>query len=362
MDQLFQFGTDPWGREIIIRLAWGLLTLSFWAGIGFVVFHAVYAVVWKPRVEPGEGEKAAPAAAEAHADIPEKIVRHTGPARMFHWVMAASMLALLVTGFFPIVGLEFSWLTIHWVSGLILILCILYHIVHASFFLDFWSIWILPQDLKEAVRRTQRQLGATVDIDKHGKYPLDHKLYHLAVSIFGLVVSVSGLLMMLRIDNPILSRNDFLFEGAAMGNDAAWGVVYVLHGLSAVLFVMLTITHIYFAVRPEKLWITKSMVFGTVTRDDYLAHHSPKRWDVTPPKPPAKPPAPAPAAPAASAPPSASPPPPASPPSPAAPAASASPPASPPPSSAPAASAAPPASPPSPAAPPSTGEPASSSS
>ena len=327
MDWLFDFGTDPWGREIIIRLAWGLLTLSFWAGIGFVVFHAVYAVAWKPRVEPEEGEAAA--GAEAHPDIPEKIVRHTGPARMFHWVMAASMLALLVTGFLPIVGLEFSWLTIHWVSGLILILCILYHIVHASFFLDFWSIWILPQDLKEAVRRTQRQLGATVAIDKHGKYPLDHKLYHLAVSIFGLVVSVSGLLMMLKIDNPILQREEVLFPaetpgvqaglfaGAAMGNDAAWGIVYSLHGFSAVLFVMLTITHIYFAVRPEKLWITKSMIFGTVSRDDYLAHHSPKRWDVTPPKPKAKPPAPAPAAPAASAPPPAAPPsaPPSTPPS-----------------------------------------------
>ena len=348
MDWLFDTGTDPWGREIIIRLAWGLLTLSFWAGIGFVVFHAVYAVVWKPRVEP---EEAAPAAADP--GIPEKIVRHTGAARMFHWVMAASMLALLVTGFFPIVGLEFSWLTIHWVSGLILILCIIYHIVHASFFLDFWSIWILPQDLKEAVRRTQRQLGATVAIDKHGKYPLDHKLYHLAVSIFGLVVSVSGLLMMLKIDNPILQREEVLFPagpsdvqaglfaGAAMGNDAAWGIVYSLHGFSAVLFVMLTITHIYFAIRPEKLWITKSMIFGTVTRDDYLAHHSPKRWDVTPPKPKAKPkpPAPAPAAPAASAPP-ATPPSTGTPPSPGAPPSTGA--------------------PPSPGAPPSTGAPPSS--
>lgn len=292
MEWLFDYGTDPWGRNIIIRLAWGLLTLSFWAGIGFVAFHAAYAVVWKPRVEPDE-----PAAPAADPAIPEKIVRHTGPARMFHWVMAATMIALLVTGFFPIVGLEFSWLTIHWVSGLILILCIVYHIVHASFFLDFWSIWILPRDLKEAVRRTRRQLGATVDVDKHGKYPLDHKLYHLAVSIFGLVVSASGLLMMLRIENPIVPMNEVFFENAAMGNEQAWGIVYALHGFSAVLFVMLTITHIYFAVRPEKLWITKSMIFGTVTRDDYLAHHDPKRWDVTPPKPKAKPPAPAPAAP-----------------------------------------------------------------
>ena len=276
--ELFQVGTDPWGQEILVRLSWGLLTLAFWAGIAFILFHAVYAVVWKPRVETAGGDGTV-GDADAGADLPAKIVRHTGAARMFHWVMAASMLALLVTGFFPIVGLEFSWLTIHWVSGLILILCILYHIIHASFFLDFWSIWILPADLREAVQRTRRQLGATVDVGKHAKYPLDHKLYHLAVSVFGLLVSATGLLMMLRIDTPIVPRDDLYFA------EATWGLVYVLHGLSAVLFVTLTITHIYFAIRPEKLWITKSMIFGSVTRDDYLAHHDPKRWIVTKNKP-----------------------------------------------------------------------------
>ena len=269
--ELFQVGTDPWGQEILIRLSWGLLTVAFWVGIAFVLFHAVYAVVWKPKVAEEEGV-ASPGAA---AHIPEKVVRHTGAARMFHWVMAASMLVLLATGFLPIIGLEFAWLNIHWISGLILILCILYHIVHASFFLDFWSIWILPADLKEAVQRTRRQLGQTVDVGRHGKYPLDHRLYHLAVSIFGLLVSATGLVMMMRIENPIVPPNEMLFT------DANWGLVYILHGFSSVLFVTLTVTHIYFAIRPEKLWITKSMIFGWVSRDDYLAHHDPKRWVVT---------------------------------------------------------------------------------
>ena len=244
-------------------------------GVAFVIFHAVYAVVWKPKVETeGSG---APSAGSSK--IPAQIVRHTSPARIFHWVMAASMLVLLVTGFLPIIGLQFNWLDIHWIAGLILILCILYHIVHASFFLDFWSIWILPRDLKEAVQRTRRQLGATVDLDKHGKYPLDHKLYHLAVSIFGIVVSVTGLLMMMKVENPIVPLNETFYP------DATWGIVYILHGFSAVLFVTLTITHIYFAIRPEKLWMTKAMIFGSVSRDDYLAHHDPRRWDVKPPKP-----------------------------------------------------------------------------
>ena len=269
--KLFQVGTDPWGQEILIRLSWGLLTVAFWAGIAFVLFHVVYSVVWKPKLATEGGG----ASTGVEANVPEKVVRHTGAARIFHWVMAASMLVLLATGFLPIVGLEFAWLSIHWISGLILILCILYHIVHASFFLDFWSIWILPRDLREAVQRTKRQFGQSVDVGKHGKYPIDHKLYHLAVSIFGLIVSATGLLMMMRIDNPILSQNEALFT------DANWGIIYVLHGFSSVLFVALTITHIYFAIRPDKLWLTKSMIFGWVSRADYLAHHDPEKWVVS---------------------------------------------------------------------------------
>ena len=57
--------------------------------------------------------------------------------------------------------------------------------------------------------------------------------------------------------------------------------MYALHGLGAVLFVLLTLTHIYFAVRPDKIWLTKSMIFGSVDREQYLAHHDPNRWNVS---------------------------------------------------------------------------------
>ena len=40
------------------------------------------------------------------------------------------------------------------------------------------------------------------------------------------------------------------------------------------------IAHVYFAVRPEKWWITKSMIFGWITRRQYLEHHEPARWPV----------------------------------------------------------------------------------
>jgi hypothetical protein len=42
--------------------------------------------------------------------------------------------------------------------------------------------------------------------------------------------------------------------------------------------IALVMVHVYFAVRPEKLAITRSMVFGTMSREYYLKHYDPERW------------------------------------------------------------------------------------
>ena len=268
----FQWGTDPWGREVLIRISWDVLSLCFLAGISFILFHLIYAAVWVPKLSRTHASGEAEVALDS---VPEKITRHTAAARAFHWIMAASMLALLITGFFPIVGIEFPWLTIHWVSGVLLTISVIYHIVHATFFLDFWSIWIGPADIKEMIQRVKRQIGQDVEVKKHPKYPLDHRFYHFAVMVGGFVVIGTGLVMMARIDTLLWARNSYLLA------DETWGLVYVLHGLSAALFVMLTLTHIYFAVRPDKMWMTRSMLFGYVDREHYLGHHDPSRWVVS---------------------------------------------------------------------------------
>ena len=85
----------------------------------------------------------------AHADLPDRIVRHSLAARLFHWVMAAAMFALLFTAFLPIAGIRFPWVTWHWMAGLVLTASILFHIVHATVWLDFWSIWVGPRDVPE---------------------------------------------------------------------------------------------------------------------------------------------------------------------------------------------------------------------
>jgi cytochrome b subunit of formate dehydrogenase len=196
-------------------------------------------------------------------------------ARVFHWVMAASMFVLLFTAFLPIAGFRFPWVTWHWVAGLVLTVSIVYHIIHATFWLDFWSIWVGPKDIPDFKNEILRELGHDVPGPKPGKYPLGNRLYHLAIVVVGLAVTVTGVLMMQRIRTPIFERNPY-----GTMSDIAWGWTYIAHGFSGVALVGLVMAHVYFALRPDLFWITKGMIFGYITRRQYLEHHDTKRWNV----------------------------------------------------------------------------------
>lgn len=271
--EFFQRAQNPWGQDVLVRISWNLFWLALFAGLVFVVFH-----LWFRRRQPkANASEAATLELGAAAALPEKIERHSLTSRLFHWVMAVAMLVLLFTGFLPQIGIQFSWLTAHWVAGMILIACILFHIVHATFFQSLRNIWISPRDVREWMQEMRHAVNNNAPPPKKpGKYPVDHKLYHHAVTITGLGVMITGFLMMFRIDTPIVARNPYLYT------DATWGWIYVIHGITAVGLVTLTITHIYFAILPEKRWITLSMIFGWISKANFLAHHDSDRWQPEP--------------------------------------------------------------------------------
>ena len=170
--------------------------------------------------------------------------------------------------------MQFAWATIHWIAGVILTLSIVYHVVHSLFFQDPWAVWIGPSDIKEAIERAKRSMSGGTTTVRHAKYPLENKLYHNVVVLAGLGVILTGIVMMFRIETWLWARDPYLFS------DATWGWIYVLHGLSSISFVTLVTAHIYFAIRPEKLWLTRSMIFGWIDRRHYVEHHDPQRWVV----------------------------------------------------------------------------------
>jgi Cytochrome b(N-terminal)/b6/petB. len=266
---LIQWATSPWGNSVPIHIAWFLIWVCAIAGLLFMIVHALYVGIFaKPKKFAVNDSPAVTSA------VPERVPRHSFAARAFHWIMAVSMFALLITAFLPKVGIKFDWVTYHWIAGLLLSVSIVFHIVHASFWMDFWSIWPDKIDLRDARRRLMRALGKDAPLpDRFAKYPLENKFYHFVILCSGLAVMCTGLFMMKRVNTfGILTRNPYIF------GDMTWGLMYVLHGLAGVGLIALIMVHVYFGIRPEKLPITKSMIFGYMSRDFYLEEHDPQRW------------------------------------------------------------------------------------
>jgi cytochrome b subunit of formate dehydrogenase len=267
---ILEWAMSPLGQRVPIHIAWFLIWVALIVGLVFLVVHAIYVRYFAKRVEFDSGPPSA-----RTIELPARIPRHSLAARLFHWIMAAAMFVLLFTAFLPKVGYPFNWVTYHWIAGTVLTISILFHIVHATFYLDFWSIWPDRADLEDARRRLNRFMGKAAESPrKFAKYPLENKLYHGVVMLSGLAVIATGICMMFRVRTVFFARNPYLFS------DMTWGMMYVLHGLAGVGLITLTIVHVYFAIRPEKLPITASMIVGSMSREFYLKEHDPKRWVV----------------------------------------------------------------------------------
>src|SRR5437867_1624637 len=172
--EFITWGRNPWTQEIPIHISWNLLYLSVIGAVLFMVAHTLY-VRFRPAASAPAQSTSVPSVTSR---LPERIVRHSFAARLFHWIMAASMITLLVTAFLPIAGVKFAWVTIHWIGGLMLTTSIVYHVIHASFWLDFWSIWLNKEDLEDSWRRVRRVFGMAAPAPhRAGKYPADNKMY-----------------------------------------------------------------------------------------------------------------------------------------------------------------------------------------
>jgi len=192
------------------------------------------------------------------------VLRHRLLDRSYHWLMAACMLTLLVTGFLPVMGINFAWVDPHWIAGVLLTLLVLMHIVRSLF-------WMTPANMWFGLR----ELRAALSEERTGKFAVGQKVFHHGVAVVVLVAIATGIVMMIGIDGPFWERNP-LFMTEAMR-----GIVFVLHGFAGLASITMVIVHIYFAVRPEKLYLTRSMIRGWITRQEFDDHFDPEMWDTS---------------------------------------------------------------------------------
>ncbi len=249
MEEIIRYKRDVWGEEVILGVSWDLLWV---VAVSVLVLLAAHAVVMA-------------ALAKKSLDRPtaggRRVVRHESIDRIFHWLMAVSIFVLIFTGTAPILGLRIAWLNIHWISGLLLTFLIFAHIIRSVFWQDFKSMLLTPKDFSEPFDSNA----------KPGKYYFEQKGMHWAATVVVLAVIVTGVLMFMQIDTPFWSRTNSMPEDQL-------GLVFLLHGLSTLALVALASTHIYFALRPEKIFYTRSMVAGWMSEDEMTANHDPAKW------------------------------------------------------------------------------------
>jgi len=222
------YKNDVWGREVLLGVSWDLLWLVCVVALVIVAVHAVYMAMQQRAERPSHEGK--------------RVQRHEPVDRIMHWVMAISILALLFTGVLPIIGIEFAWLTLHWIAGLVLTAAVLFHIIRSVLQKDLMSVWISPSDLKESLDENQ----------KPGKYSVAQKGMHAEVTVVTLFVIISGLFMFAMIDTPWWDRTNSLSESTL-------GWMFLVHGLTTLALIALIVFHLYF-------------------KDELSANHDPERW------------------------------------------------------------------------------------
>jgi len=206
----------------------------------------------------------------------EHVVRHRLVDRLYHWLAAACVLTLMGSAFLPIIGFKFEWVSLHWMTGVILAGLVLVHIVRALIWQDWRAMLPDGADIGNALRSIKRAIGGGgPSPGKPGKYKVLQKLYHLAIAILVLSIIASGFLMLLKIDTPLWRRDPYWFD------PDTWGVVYSIHGFASMTLVTFVMIHIYFALRPDEWWVTRSMFRGYISRNEYVDHCDGERWRVS---------------------------------------------------------------------------------
>ena len=180
-------------------------------------------------------------------------MRHKLADRLFHWTMAASVLALGGSAFLPLIGIKFDWIPIHWISGIILFFTVLFHLMRVFFVHGISAMIPGADDCRELARTISSRFSEPRSDSKYDAY---QKGYHLASATTIIALLVTGLPMLAKIDTVFWRRDPSILS------DQTWGIIYAVHGVTALFLLFLVILHVYFAFLPEHRVFLISMIKG----------------------------------------------------------------------------------------------------
>lgn len=294
--EIFRYGRAS-GQEVVVGLSWDVLLL--FTAFAFFVFlvHFVVRDVANPvdhTVTEDEPTKDEVVESLREQGV-EEVERFTATQRASHWIMAVSVFVLMLSGFLmmnPDVTIRafvgVSWLDLHVLFSLVLIGYVVFHVGHVAYKGTWKAMWIGRREVEDLIVRGKNLVGVVDEYPRQFEYPSAQKFLHLGVTVSTLAIVGTGLVILRRVDVPVLwdATREFSVLGVHFSHatgEPGWGLVtwsFVFHDLFAILLVGLVLGHVYFAIRPDEWGITRSMVTGHVTVDTYAEKYSPNSWTV----------------------------------------------------------------------------------
>ena len=234
-----EWATSPLGQNVPIHIAWFLIWVALIAGLLLPGRACHLSAVFCER------ERVCGRCVSSDCrPVARRIPRHSLTARLFHWIHGRSDVHLVVYRIpgpgsasssigSPITG---SPGTVFTVSA------VLFHIIHATFYMDFWSIWPDRADLEDAWKRVNRFHGKVVCLAAEicqisaGEQALPRR-HHRDRAV--------GYCDWRLYDVPC-THHFLSAQLHSLFSDMTWGLMYVLHGLAGVGLITLVIVHVYF--------------------------------------------------------------------------------------------------------------------
>lgn len=186
----------------------------------------------------------------------EKVLRHSIWTRIEHWGIALTGIMLYATH-------EMQDKSLHIYIGIAFSLFLMLHIVK-RFFTGFEAV-MRKGDIKEGMHVIKSFFFKNISVEPQGKFLPEQRVVYTLCGILCILVAISGISNIFYYNYPSLRSNDIIL--------ALW----YMHHITAALFVIFVVVHLFFLLLPANRYLIPSMFSGKLSLQAAREKHP--KWD-----------------------------------------------------------------------------------
>lgn len=184
------------------------------------------------------------------------VLRHSAITRIEHWGIALSGIMLYATH-------EMQDKSLHIYIGIAFTLFLMLHIIRRCF--TGFDALMQKGDIKEGLQVIKSFFVKNIKIAPQGKFLPEQKVVYTFCGIICILVALSGISNIIYYFYPDVRSNLLIKE------------LWYVHHITAALFVIFFVVHIFFLLLPANRYLISSMFTGRLSKEKAAKKHP--KWD-----------------------------------------------------------------------------------